>query len=104
MSNDDFKARMDYHVSVSIKSSVQDKVRGEELLEKYVQNLRKFEVAHTIAMVLHVVILKKAIEEQWCGMSSIFKALDSKTQILKFRQQAVIQRSVRFKVPRLQQH
>ncbi len=82
MSDDDFKARMNYHLSVPIKSSVQDKVREEELLEKYMQNLGKFEVAHIVAMVLHVVIPKEAIEEQGRGMSSIFKALDSKTQIL----------------------
>jgi hypothetical protein len=52
MSDDDFKARMNYHLSVPIKSSVQDKVREEELLEKYMQNLGKFEVAHIVAMVL----------------------------------------------------
>ncbi len=36
MSDDDLKARMNYHLSVPIKSSVQDKVREEELLEKYI--------------------------------------------------------------------
>ncbi len=46
------------------------------------QNLGKLEVAHMVAMVLHVVIPKEAIEEQGRGMSSIFKALDSKTQVL----------------------
>ncbi len=48
------------------------------------QNLGKFEVAHILAMVLHVVIPKEAIEEQLegRGKSSIFKALNSKTQIL----------------------
>ncbi len=46
------------------------------------QNLGNFEVAHIVAMVLHVMIPKAAIEEQGRGMSSIFKALDSKTQIL----------------------
>jgi hypothetical protein len=61
---------------------VQDKVREEELLEKYMQSLGKFEVAHIVFMVLHVVIPNEAIEEQGRGMSSIFKALDSKTQFL----------------------
>ena len=42
---------MNYHLSVPIKSLVQDKVREEELLEKYMQNLGKFEVAHIVAMV-----------------------------------------------------
>ncbi len=46
------------------------------------QNLGKFEVAHIVAMNLHVVIPKEAIEEQGRGMSSIFKALDPKTQTL----------------------
>ncbi len=55
-------------------------MREDELLEKY--NLAKFDVAHIIAMVLHVVTPKEAIEEQGRGISSIFKAFDSKTQIL----------------------
>jgi hypothetical protein len=63
MSDDDFKARMNYHLSVPLKSSVQDKEREEELLENYMQNLGKFEVAHIVAMVLHVMIPKEAIEE-----------------------------------------
>ncbi len=41
MNENDFKARMNCHLSVPIKSSVQDKVREEELLEKYLQNLEK---------------------------------------------------------------
>ncbi len=64
-------------MSVQIKSSVQDEAREEELLEKYMQNLAKFEVAHIVAIVLYVVLAKGAIEEQGRGMSSIFKALDS---------------------------
>ncbi len=39
-------------------------------------------MASIVAMVLLVVIPKEAIEEQRRWMSSIFKALDSKTQIL----------------------
>jgi hypothetical protein len=39
-------------------------VREEELLEKSLQNLGKIEVAHIVAMVLHVVIPKEAIEER----------------------------------------
>ena len=73
---------MNYHLSVPLKSLVQDKVREEELLEKYMQNLGNFEVAQIVAMVLHVVIPKEAIEEQGRGMSSIFKALNLKTPIL----------------------
>jgi hypothetical protein len=46
------------------------------------QILGKFEVAHIVAMVLHVVILKEAIEEQGREMSRIFNAFDSKTQVL----------------------
>ncbi len=77
MSDEDFKARMNYHLSVPLKSSVQDKVREEELLEKCMQNLGKIEVALIVAIILHAVIPKEAIEEQGRGMSSIFKALDS---------------------------
>ncbi len=39
-------------------------MREEALLEKYMQKLGEFEVARIVAMVLHVVIPKEAIEEQ----------------------------------------
>jgi hypothetical protein len=61
---------------------MQDKVREEELLEMYMHKIGKFEVDHILAMVFHVVIPMEAIEGLGRGMSSIFKALDSKTQIL----------------------
>ena len=67
------------------ESTVHNKVCDEQLLEKpeYVECLPKVDNDHIIAMVMHLVypnFPKEAMEDQGRAISTIFRAIDVKTQ------------------------
>jgi len=76
----EFRELMDQLMSKTTESTVHDKVRDEQLLEKYMECLPKFDKGHIVAMVMHLLYPKEAMENQGRAISSIFQAIDVKTQ------------------------
>jgi hypothetical protein len=61
-------------------SSAQSKVREKELMEKYMQNVSKFDKGHMIAMTEHVLYPKASTENQGRAIDNIILSIDTKTQ------------------------
>jgi hypothetical protein len=76
----EFRELMDQLISKTTESTVHDKVRDEQLLVKYMECLPKFDKGHIVAMVMHVLYPKEAMENQGHEISSIFQAIDVRTQ------------------------
>ena len=79
MSEGQFKGFLD-GLKRNSTSSAQSKVREEELMEKYMQNVSKFDKGHMIAMTEHVLYPKASTENQGRAIENIFLSIDTKTQ------------------------
>ncbi len=78
MSEGQFKGFLD-GLKRNSTSSAQSKVQEEELMEKYMQNVSKFDKVHLIAMTEHVLYPKASSENQG-AIKNIFLSIDTKTQ------------------------
>ena len=79
MSEGQFKGFLD-GLKRNSTSSAQSKVREEELMEKYMHNVSKFDKGHMIAMTEHVLYPKASTENQGRAIENIFLSIDTKTQ------------------------
>ncbi len=61
-------------------SSAQSKVREEEHLDKYMQNVSKFDIGHMVAMTEHVLYPKASTENQGSAIENIVLSIDTKMQ------------------------
>jgi hypothetical protein len=61
-------------------SSTKSKVREEELMERYMQNVSKFDKGYMIAMTEHILYPKASTENQGSAIENMFLSIDTKTQ------------------------
>ncbi len=61
-------------------SSAQSKVQEEELMQKYMQNVSKFDKGHMIAMTEHNLYPKASTENQGSAIQNIFLSINTRTQ------------------------
>ncbi len=78
----EFRELMDQLMSKMTESTVHDKVRDKQLLEKYMECLSKIDKGHIVAMVMDLLYPKEAMENQGRAISSIFQAIDVKSNFL----------------------
>jgi hypothetical protein len=78
MSEGQFKRFLD-GLKRNSTSLAQNKVREEEHLEKYMQNISKFDKGHMVAMTEHVLYSKASTENQARAIENIFPSIDTKT-------------------------
>jgi hypothetical protein len=76
----EFRELMDQLMSNTTESTVHDKMRDEQLLDNYRECLPNFDKGHILAMVMHLLYPKEAMENQGSAISSIFQAINVKTQ------------------------
>ena len=79
---EDFKDLMSQLMSTSTRPTEHDKAREEEHLQKYMDFLPKMDKSHIVALVMNLVDPKTAADDQGRAISSIFQAIDAKTQSL----------------------